>query len=260
MSFAFPMGFLCRKHRFNRSNYPILNSTPGTSRLTLMLFLRSDTVSPGEASRLSREQLISGFAWILEGLSPISFSCVARARLPAPTRKVRFFASGARGHLTGGWLNSINLLTLLSRGSFLLFVFLPCLIWVVNCGQPAPPYTPAEALTTFDIEAGFRIEVFASEPMILDPVAMEFDEHGRVFVVEMPGYPLDVGATGRVKLLEDTNQDGFPDQATVFVDGLVLPTGVLRWKKGILVTDAPNVWYFERHGRRQPCRSPTGPC
>ena len=147
--------------------------------------------------------------------------------------------------MTGGWLNSINLLTLLSRGSFLLFVFLPCLIWVVNCGQPAPPYTPAEALTTFDIEAGFRIEVFASEPMILDPVAMEFDEHGRVFVVEMPGYPLDVGATGRVKLLEDTNQDGFPDQATVFVDGLVLPTGVLRWKKGILVTDAPNVWYFE---------------
>ena len=115
----------------------------------------------------------------------------------------------------------------------------------MSCGHPVPPYTPAEALTTFTIEEGFRIEVFASEPMILDPVAMEFDEHGRVFVVEMPGYPLNVGATGRVKLLEDTNQDGFPDQATVFADGLVLPTGVLRWKEGILVTDPPNVWYFE---------------
>ena len=147
--------------------------------------------------------------------------------------------------MTAGRLDSINLVTLLSPRSSLLSVFPLCLFWVVSCGQPVPPYTPAEALTTFTIEEGFRIEVFASEPMILDPVAMEFDEHGRVFVVEMPGYPLDVGATGRVKLLEDTNQDGFPDRATVFVDGLVLPTGVLRWKQGILVTDAPNVWYFE---------------
>ena len=115
----------------------------------------------------------------------------------------------------------------------------------MNCGQPGPPYTPAEALATFIVENGFRIEVFASEPMVLDPVAMEIDEHGRVFVVEMPGYPLNTGATGRVKLLEDTNRDGFPDRSTVFVDGLVLPTGVLKWKDGILVTDAPNVWYFE---------------
>ncbi len=150
-----------------------------------------------------------------------------------------------RGRLTAGRLHSINLVTLLRCGSSQLFVFLLCLFGVVNCGQPGPPYTPSEALTTFKIEEGFRIEVFASEPMIVDPVAMEFDEHGRVFVVEMPGYPLNIGATGRVKLLEDTDQDGFPDRSTIFVDGLVLPTGVLRWKDGILVTDAPNVWYFE---------------
>lgn len=118
-----------------------------------------------------------------------------------------------------------------------------------RCGQPGgqsvPPYPPEDALTHFRIEDGFRIELFASEPMVLDPVAMEIDELGRVFVVEMPGYPLNVGQTGRVNLLEDTNQDGFPDRSTVFAEGLVLPTGVLRWKKGILVTDAPNVWYLE---------------
>lgn len=147
--------------------------------------------------------------------------------------------------MTAGRLHSINLVTLLRRRSSLLFVSLLCLFWLARCGQPVPPYTPADALTTFNIEKGFRIELFASEPMVLDPVAMEFDEHGRVFVVEMPGYPLNVGATGRVKLLEDTDQDGLPDRSTVFVDGLVLPTGVLRWKEGILVTDAPNVWYFE---------------
>ena len=113
------------------------------------------------------------------------------------------------------------------------------------CGHSGPPYSPQASLQTMRIEKGFRIELFASEPQIADPVAMEFDENGRIFVVEMPGYPLDTGPTGRVKMLEDTDGDGRPDRATVFADGLVLPTGVMRWKKGILVTAAPDVWYFE---------------
>ena len=74
---------------------------------------------------------------------------------------------------------------------------------------------------------------------------MEIDEQGRVYVVEMIGYPLDTGRNGRVKVLEDTDGDGFPDRSTVFADGLTLPVGVLRWKKGVLVTDAPDVWYLE---------------
>src|SRR6185295_12842984 len=66
-----------------------------------------------------------------------------------------------------------------------------------------------------------------------------------LFVVEMPGYPLDTRPTGRVKLLEDADGDGRYEKATVFADGLVLPTGVMRWKQGILVTAAPDVLYFE---------------
>jgi len=108
-----------------------------------------------------------------------------------------------------------------------------------------PPYTPAESLKTVRLEPGFRIEAFVTEPAIASPVAMEFDERGRLFVVEMPGYPLDTRPTGRVKLLEDRDRDGRYEQATVFADGLVLPTGVMRWKRGILVTAAPDVWYFE---------------
>ncbi len=113
------------------------------------------------------------------------------------------------------------------------------------CGRSGPPYSPEASLQTMRIEKGFRIELFAAEPAIADPVAMEFDENGRIFVVEMPGYPLDTGPTGRVKLLEDTDGDGRPDRVTIFADGLVLPTGVMRWKKGILVTAAPDVWYLE---------------
>ena len=93
---------------------------------------------------------------------------------------------------------------------------------------------------------GYRVERWASEPELVSPVAMEVDEDGRVYVVEDRGYPLDVsGRLGRVKLLEDTNGDGKPDRARIFADGLVLPTGVMRWKKGILVTDPPDLWYME---------------
>ncbi|MBK5296730.1 MAG: c-type cytochrome [Vicinamibacteria bacterium] len=112
--------------------------------------------------------------------------------------------------------------------------------------QPGgPPYSPQSALSTFRVEPGFRIELVTSEPDITSPVAMDIDEDGRWFVVEMPGYPLDTSPSGRIKLLEDTNGDGRPDKVTVFADQLVLPTGVMRWKRGVLVTAAPDVLYLE---------------
>ncbi|MEO7649619.1 MAG: PVC-type heme-binding CxxCH protein, partial [Bryobacteraceae bacterium] len=114
------------------------------------------------------------------------------------------------------------------------------------CRTGGPPYAAGDALAQFEIERGFRIELFASEPAVASPVAMEFDEDGRIFVVEDRGYPLETAQPlGRIKLLEDTNGDGRPDKTTIFADGLKLPTGVMRWKKGILVTDAPFVWYLE---------------
>jgi len=66
-----------------------------------------------------------------------------------------------------------------------------------------------------------------------------------MYVVEMHGYPLDLNHTGKIIMLRDTNGDGKMDTRTVFADSLVLPTGVMRWKKGIIVTDPPNVYYME---------------
>lgn len=107
------------------------------------------------------------------------------------------------------------------------------------CRRPGPPYSAADALKTFKIEPGFHIERFASEPAVEGPVAMDIDEDGRVYVVEDRGYPLSTDKPlGRVKLMQG-------DRVTVFADRLMMPTGVMRWKKGILVTDAPSVWYFE---------------
>lgn len=107
------------------------------------------------------------------------------------------------------------------------------------------PVEPAYALSTFDLEPGYKIELIASEPLISDPVDMEIDEYGRLYVVELHGYPLDLGGSGKIKLLTDTNGDGLLDKSTVFADNLVMPFGIMRWKKGLLVADAPDILFFE---------------
>lgn len=114
--------------------------------------------------------------------------------------------------------------------------------------QPSQPESPVEAkyaLSTFTVADGFMIEMIASEPLISDPVDMEIDEYGRMYVVEMHGYPLDKSGTGNIILLEDTDGDGIMDTRTVFREGLMLPTSVMRWKKGVIVTDSPNILYLE---------------
>ncbi|HUS07599.1 MAG TPA: hypothetical protein VMZ52_14935, partial [Bryobacteraceae bacterium] len=86
--------------------------------------------------------------------------------------------------------------------SILLFVVL-----LAGCGKSgSPPYTPAESLKSLKIASGYKIEPFLSEPDIVSPVAMEFDENGDLYVVEDRGYPLNVtGKLGRIKLLRDSN-------------------------------------------------------
>ncbi|MEQ9097620.1 MAG: c-type cytochrome [Imperialibacter sp.] len=102
-----------------------------------------------------------------------------------------------------------------------------------------------EALTSFELYEGLQIELIASEPLVADPVAMEVDELGRTYVLEMHGYPLDLSGSGVIKQLLDTDADGQFDEAVVFADGLKLPTGLMRWKNGLIVVDVPDVLYLE---------------
>lgn len=128
------------------------------------------------------------------------------------------------------------------------FAFLLLASGTVPTGQPGPqgpPYAAEQSMGMIRLEPGFRVELVASEPDVQSPVAMDIDEDGRIFVVEMPGYPLDVTPSGRVKLLEDTNGDGRIDRSTIFADNLRLPSGVMRYRNGILVTSPPDLIYFE---------------
>lgn len=123
------------------------------------------------------------------------------------------------------------------------------LIWCHADGRAlaAGPLEPSEAIADFQLPPGYRIELVAAEPEVDDPVAIAFDEDGRLWVVEMRDYPtLAPGAKpmSRIRVLEDRDRDGRFESATTFADGLMFPTGLQLWRGGAMVTLAGEVAYF----------------
>jgi putative membrane-bound dehydrogenase-like protein len=102
-------------------------------------------------------------------------------------------------------------------------------------------------MKTFQFAENFRAEIFASEPLVIDPVSMQYDGDGNAYVVGMLDAYKDDSAKGKGKivLLKDTNGDGRADISTVFVDSLREATSVLPWKGGLLVCAAPNIMYYK---------------
>lgn len=109
-----------------------------------------------------------------------------------------------------------------------------------------PPTEPTNAASTIQLREGFRAELAASEPLIADPVAMCFDENGRLYVVEMGDYSERRNEKlGRVKLLEDTNHDGRFDKATLFADKLAWPTAIICSDGGVFVGASPDILFLK---------------
>ena len=111
-----------------------------------------------------------------------------------------------------------------------------------------PPTEPADALATFRLQPGFAIELVAAEPLIRDPVAIDFDEDGRMFVVEFPEYNQKhvrkkITDHGRVRVLEDTDSDGVYDRSEIYVDHLSYPSSVACYDGGVFVSAAPEILY-----------------
>ncbi len=109
------------------------------------------------------------------------------------------------------------------------------------------PLGPQESMKTFQFAEDFKAEIFASEPLVIDPVSMQYDGDGNVYVVGMlDAYkPDSVKGKGEIVMLKDTNGDGRADTSTVFVDGLREATSILPWKGGLLVCAAPNIVYYK---------------
>lgn len=127
---------------------------------------------------------------------------------------------------------------------------------------PGPaPKSPLESLAALHLKPGFEAKLVASEPLVKDPVYVDWDTKGRMWVVEMGDYPFAAGEkttngetgqgkvsdlqTGRIKILEDTNDDGIYDKATLFLDGLTHPTSLAPWKNGVFVASIPDVFFAE---------------
>jgi putative membrane-bound dehydrogenase-like protein len=113
--------------------------------------------------------------------------------------------------------------------------------------QGIPPKSPEESLATLRTHPELEIQLVAAEPLVEDPVALDFGPDGRLWVAEMPDYGRGVNedflGQGRVKFLEDTNGDGRADRAVVFLEGLRFPTDVKVWRDGVLVCDAPEILF-----------------
>ncbi|MBL9084417.1 MAG: hypothetical protein JNK76_21630, partial [Planctomycetales bacterium] len=121
-----------------------------------------------------------------------------------------------------------------------------------------PATEPRDVAKTFRTLHGFRMELLAAEPLVTDPVALEYDENGRAWVVEMRDYPYTDKSTdrpnverttdkplGRIRILDDTDGDGLFDKSSIFAEDLSWPTGLALWKGGCYVTATPDMLYLK---------------
>jgi putative heme-binding domain-containing protein len=113
--------------------------------------------------------------------------------------------------------------------------------------MPGPALSPAEALQRMKVPEGFTVELVASEPDIVNPVAMTFDDRGRIWITESLEYPRQAAGPGRdrIKILEDTDGDGKADKFTVFADGLNIPSGIAVGHGGVWVANAPDILFYK---------------
>lgn len=111
------------------------------------------------------------------------------------------------------------------------------------------PLTPQQSMSLMQVPVGFELQLFASEPDIINPVFMNWDERGRLWVIETVDYPNEVkeGDTGddRIKILEDTNGDGKADKFTIFADKLNIPTSFVFANGGLIVSNAPSFLFLK---------------
>ncbi len=118
----------------------------------------------------------------------------------------------------------------------------------VRAAAPTPALAPEETRQKIAVPPGFEVRLFASEPEVVNPVAMTWDERGRLWVLELYEYPKGAtkGAQGRdrIKILEDTDNDGAADKVTVFADGFSLAEGMALGNGGVYVGAPPNLYFL----------------
>lgn len=112
-----------------------------------------------------------------------------------------------------------------------------------------PPMSPEESMKVAHVREGFELQLVVAEPLVIDPVAIDWGPDGKLWVAEMADYPSGMDNNGkpggRIRYLEDKDGDGQYETSTVLLQDIPFPTGVMAWGKGVLITAAPEIIYVE---------------
>ena len=115
--------------------------------------------------------------------------------------------------------------------------------------RPVPPKTTDQALASFEAIDGFEMQLVASEPTVQEPIVIQYDENGLLYVAEYLKFPWDGQkggeVNGRIRLLQDDDGNGHYENSTVFADEIAWPTGICPWKGGVFVIASPDLWYLK---------------
>lgn len=135
-----------------------------------------------------------------------------------------------------------------ARKEFLLFF---CIMLLMGACTTSADKDPAISFDQYTVADGFEIQPAAAEPLIQAPVAMDFDNQGRMWVVEMRGFMPNIAGTGeetpngRISIVDGFDRQGRARHAKVFLDSLVLPRAIALVYGGVLYAEPPNLWFVE---------------
>ena len=147
--------------------------------------------------------------------------------------------------------NSSTSFNKISKAFILECIFLFFLLISITACTSKNFNEPKIILNQYQIEKGFALDVAASEPFIEAPVTLDFDNQGRMWVVEMKGYMQNLAGTGdhtpngTITILEDLDHDGVTDHSKIFMDSLVLPRAIAHVYGGLLYAEPPNLWFVD---------------
>jgi mono/diheme cytochrome c family protein len=123
-----------------------------------------------------------------------------------------------------------------------------------SCGKTKLTFDTS--VDEFILKDGFEIEVIAAEPLLDSPVAMTFDDKGRIWAVELPGYMRDIEGSeeeapdGKIVILTDEDKDGVMDNREVFMDSMVAPRTVLHVYGGLLYSNGTSLWWSKLEDKK----------
>jgi putative membrane-bound dehydrogenase-like protein len=114
---------------------------------------------------------------------------------------------------------------------------------------PGGPLAPEQAGAALEVHPDFRVELVAAEPMVVNPISLDWDASGRMWVALTPGYPdkqefSGLAARDSIVILDDTDGDGRMDSRQVFHEGLDLVTSLVLFRDGVIVSQSPEILYL----------------